>query len=301
MINELLRDITGYISYLYSEHCLGVTVHDCTGILTPFMHELIRFNTHSNPYCIYLKTSDALWERCVESQKKVYKRCARCVSEGESRFYGMCHAGVREYVYPVAPDGDVKCFISVSGYREGDVPPRVDATAREYGLDRETARRIYMESLSPEKPSEALLGAVLPPLVHMLELLIIEGGRQLQSAADASNSYYTYYVLLNELNRRLGDRITLAALSRRFNCSESYLSHLFKRYSGMSINRYINDLRLKKARTLLETTNLSVQDIALTVGFCDANYFSDVFRRSCGAPPTEYRASCKRDGGEAVK
>ncbi|MDD7301459.1 MAG: helix-turn-helix transcriptional regulator [Eubacteriales bacterium] len=67
------------------------------------------------------------------------------------------------------------------------------------------------------------------------------------------------------------------------------MSHLFKSRSGMTINQYVNALRIDEARAMLDSTDMSIQDIGLTVGFSDANYFSNVFRASVGVSPREYR------------
>ena len=64
---------------------------------------------------------------------------------------------------------------------------------------------------------------------------------------------------------------------------------MFKKRSGMTINQYVNLLRVEEARIMLDSTEMSVQDIAMTVGFSDANYFSSVFKSVTGVSPRAYR------------
>ena len=64
---------------------------------------------------------------------------------------------------------------------------------------------------------------------------------------------------------------------------------MFKKQFGMGFSEYVNGKRLEKAKELLETTSLSVRDVAITVGFSEANYFSRLFKQNLGMSPTEFR------------
>lgn len=71
--------------------------------------------------------------------------------------------------------------------------------------------------------------------------------------------------------------------------SPNYFSHLFKKASGLSFTDYLNSVRVAKACRLLEETSLKIYEIAEEVGFTDYKYFSTVFRKITGDPPTKYR------------
>lgn len=64
----------------------------------------------------------------------------------------------------------------------------------------------------------------------------------------------------------------------------------FKEYCGQSPLQYILDIRLSTAKKMLETTNCSIQEIAHSVGYENALYFSRLFRKHTGFSPKEYRA-----------
>lgn len=295
MLSRLPSDITAYVRKLNIDRGLFVSIHDRGGILTPYMHELVSCNIHSNPYCIYIKTNEALWQRCVELQSRVFRKCENCNANGSIRFFGMCHAGVCEYIYPVAclDDNHVKAFVSVSGMRESSVSHRAEETACEFGLDLTELHRLYMSSLTDNLPDTDEMDTLIMPLVHMLELLISEAGR-LMVSPQASNSYVLYYELVRYIMRSLEYPLSAVAIAEQYNCSVSYISHLFKRFCGMSVGQYIKSLRLRRARTLLEATNLPISDIAVTVGFCDANWFSTTFSKEYGMSPSAYRKTSGR-------
>ncbi|HHX37976.1 MAG TPA: helix-turn-helix transcriptional regulator, partial [Clostridiaceae bacterium] len=62
----------------------------------------------------------------------------------------------------------------------------------------------------------------------------------------------------------------------------------FKQETGFTFNRYINHYRIQWAIEFLDS-NYSITDIALKVGFKDAKYFSQVFKKQTGLTPNAYR------------
>ena len=80
-------------------------------------------------------------------------------------------------------------------------------------------------------------------------------------------------------------------IAAHLNVTPNHLSGRFHTEVGMTISDHIRTQRMEIAAELLRTTNLSVQEIAGTVGIDDAGYFSRQFRRSYGIPPMQYRAA----------
>ena len=73
----------------------------------------------------------------------------------------------------------------------------------------------------------------------------------------------------------------------------SYLAKIFKRDKGVTVTEWIRNHRINKACQLLETTDLTIQQIALSVGVENQLYFSKVFKKIKGVSPTEYRKKPK--------
>ncbi|GIP37175.1 hypothetical protein J31TS4_04550 [Paenibacillus sp. J31TS4] len=92
------------------------------------------------------------------------------------------------------------------------------------------------------------------------------------------------------LNAQFSGRVTLEETARHFHLSKNYLSELFKSETGQTFTRYVNQLRIQKAKELIVHTNDTVSDISDKTGFSDFRYFSRVFRRYTGVSPTEYKA-----------
>ena len=73
--------------------------------------------------------------------------------------------------------------------------------------------------------------------------------------------------------------------------NHSYFCRSFKRTFGCCFANYVLAYRLEKARIYLKNTNLSVTDIAFSVGFNNCSYFGKVFRERFGKSPLSYRKS----------
>lgn len=85
------------------------------------------------------------------------------------------------------------------------------------------------------------------------------------------------------------DHLTLESVARALFLSPDYLSRIFSRETGTSFNRYLNNVRITKAKELIRSGDLRLTDISQMVGYDDQSYFTKVFRRIEGMSPNEYR------------
>lgn len=96
---------------------------------------------------------------------------------------------------------------------------------------------------------------------------------------------------LNYLNRHYAEPIRLEALSGMEFLSVSRYSALFRQVMGVSPQQYLIDLRLRNAHDLIMNTDMSVSEVARSVGYDDPLYFSRLFRKHLGLSPREVRKS----------
>lgn len=85
------------------------------------------------------------------------------------------------------------------------------------------------------------------------------------------------------------ENLTLADAALVAHMNTTYFSKKFKESTGFGFKEYLTNLRLQKAARLLSTTDISITEIAGICGFSDGNYFGDVFRKSFGMSPRNYR------------
>jgi len=115
----------------------------------------------------------------------------------------------------------------------------------------------------------------------------------LQSIVDNANedasTVHTISAVKNYIADHMHEDITLSSLAEKFHFSPQYLSKRFKEMYNSTVIHYVTQLRMEKAGSLLKHTELSVQEIAKTIGYEDDNYFGKVFRKYYGTSPTQYR------------
>ncbi len=83
--------------------------------------------------------------------------------------------------------------------------------------------------------------------------------------------------------------ISLDDVSREVDISPYYFSKLFKEATGDNFIEYLTNLRIDKAKDLLDNTELSMKEICVQVGYANPNYFSRIFKKNVGVTPTEYK------------
>lgn len=87
--------------------------------------------------------------------------------------------------------------------------------------------------------------------------------------------------------------ICLELIADEVGVTANYLGRKFKQITGISIADTITGMRMKKAERLIAETDENMKCIAEQVGFVDSNYFSVMFRKYYGVPPTVYRRNVK--------
>jgi len=94
-----------------------------------------------------------------------------------------------------------------------------------------------------------------------------------------------------EIERRLTEPLDLKGLAAAVNLSPSRFAHLFRSQAGVSPLRYLRELRMQRARVLLEETFLSVKEVMAEVGCNDPSHFARDFKRCYGMAPRDWRTS----------
>lgn len=94
----------------------------------------------------------------------------------------------------------------------------------------------------------------------------------------------------NFINKNYSDELlSLENIAEKLKLSPNYLRMLFKEAEGKSLSGYINEVRFKYARALLESTEFTVAEISARVGFSNDNYFYTAFKKFYGVSPNYYR------------
>ena len=119
--------------------------------------------------------------------------------------------------------------------------------------------------------------------------LMLKADKVMRKIEDTNISAVVQSVL-NNINNNYSDfSLTLNSIADDARVSASYLSNRFKEEVGINFIKYLNGLRIKKAKELLHDITLKVFMVSDRVGYEDVRYFSRIFRKYTGYTPTEYQ------------
>ena len=97
------------------------------------------------------------------------------------------------------------------------------------------------------------------------------------------------------MSRNVSNAIDILQIASNLNMSYSYFRKEFKKRTGTSPNQYFQDLKIKSAKNMLFSSNLSVKEICFQLGYSSPEYFTNLFKKHVGKTPVEYRefTQCK--------
>lgn len=104
--------------------------------------------------------------------------------------------------------------------------------------------------------------------------------RMLQKEMEEATQYFSEHFT---------EEISIEQYAMDKHLSTSWFIRSFKRYNGVTPMQYILNLRITNAKTLLRTTTYSVAEVASIVGYDNPLYFSRLFKKQTGLPPSEFR------------
>lgn len=152
------------------------------------------------------------------------------------------------------------------------------------------------------------IGADISRLVHVdnnpfRELMALESMEQYQSWFDTflqnavggvgvgKQRKENHHVarVIDILEKDHAKDLSLNSVSEQLNLNPSYVSRLFKQYTGTSFTEYLTGIRIERSKELLRTTELQVNEVGSRVGFHNAYYFIKVFKENAGVTPGEFK------------
>ena len=95
--------------------------------------------------------------------------------------------------------------------------------------------------------------------------------------------------ILIYLNERTDMNISINKLSEKFFYNRFYIMKLFKSELGLTINNYMNTIKIAKAMNEIKNTNHSMLRISIDCGFNSIEYFSETFKQVLGVGPRKYK------------
>ncbi|WP_338044948.1 helix-turn-helix domain-containing protein [Paenibacillus lignilyticus] len=99
--------------------------------------------------------------------------------------------------------------------------------------------------------------------------------------------------MITYMEEHLLQKVTLKEAAAKLHFTPNYLGYLFKEETGVTFSDFLNEIRIKKARAMLDNPKLKVYEIAESVGYKNVIYFNRMFKQATGMTPGEYRKKNK--------
>lgn len=111
--------------------------------------------------------------------------------------------------------------------------------------------------------------------------------------SSASETHELAFQIMNYIAENFNKPLTLNQLSKEFNYSSDYLVRIVKKYYGITPVRYIQQLRIDKAKDLLANTDYTLSAISREIGYSDVSLLYKAFRNQEGVAPGTWRLNCR--------
>lgn len=114
---------------------------------------------------------------------------------------------------------------------------------------------------------------------------------------EASDLVKKYQMIDDKLVYRIGkyivvhvdEKMSLKDVAEGVFLNPSYMSHIFKKITGMSLSDFTIEVKSDRAKVLLREKNMRIRDVAAAIGYANPEYFAKRFRDNTGYTPVQYR------------
>lgn len=162
---------------------------------------------------------------------------------------------------------------------------------------KEEIKSVRIGPKQPDAEKRAAAGLVYLYTVQLLLLLTRVRSREEAEGwkePGQTNLVYTgMYQKVHEiaiyLQNNSAKKLCLDDLAAHFFISRSYLTRIFRKVTGFTVNEYQNICRIKKAQILIRETSMTMTEIAMETGFGSLPYFERVFRQATAQTPMQYK------------
>ena len=174
---------------------------------------------------------------------------------------------------------------SLSACREQDIPQIREALASiAYWLSRQGKRN---EQDGSQYISEFIHFAPSLSVVH--DYLLTQLQKHIDSISNLDNKSRIVLEVEQYITQNYDKELSIREIAQRVFVTPNYLCYLYKKNTKRTLNQFILDTKMKKARKLVCETNMKFGEIADALGYANQNYFTRLFTKYFGESPRAYR------------
>lgn len=237
----------------------------------------VGLNRPNSKYCNLIQKRHNKLSRCLELDSEKRKEAAE---QRETICY-TCHAGLGESITPIYSDDILLGFIGFGQFRDREEMPADLKRKWSSRADLEQLEQEYLKlPLFPPEKMNDILGLFSIIINHIVtnRLITMKGDLLL-------------FKIISYLKDNIHLPLSLTEIADKFDRSESTISHLFNRKTGMSFKKNLILMKLEKAEEyLLSYPDIKVSEVAMKTGYEDPLYFSRLFRKYRGVSPKEFQS-----------
>ena len=216
-------------------------------------------------YCSLLQTDKNNKRRCACSDEVILNKCLE-TKRFESH---ICHAGLFDAAMPIIKD-DVFAGIVLMGrlrLAENEEEPMLSAAMKEK----------YDDIPEFSDTQISALGTLLPNVLFESAIFIESDG--------------IFNEIVEYVKKSPQEPLGVDHICKRFHVSKNSLYAYFNENYGKTVNEFISDVRIEKAKSLLSGSRDPIYMIAEKIGIDNHTYFCKLFKKKTGMTPNEYRRS----------
>lgn len=236
--------------------------------------------------CTPLRRSRIVNDRCVICDEQA----VHYLMQYKKTYIYHCHLGLLEAMIPAVYDDEVVAIVIIGGVSGNEAD---DTFTKEFISYLLSADSQYYEPLTTQlktliRTVKVIDEKAFRSLCSLIEVFL-EGAFRDGSIIVHKGSIITQlisYVMLN-----IDKPVTLQSASEEMGVTKSYLCRVVKREFGIPFSEYVNREKISRAKRLLLSTPMTINDIAEQLGYRSVAYFGRVFKQYTGLLPSRYRES----------
>lgn len=250
---------------------------------------------------IIYPTNDCALCKCVRANAQGRAQCIKYAShsvleamrERRTYFY-VCPFGLVDFVTPIFYDDEFLGAVCGGQVRSTEAAARADFVypffgRDEYGIDEKKMRKLFEQM--PDRSAESffesakLVELFASNLDDLTTVVAMSRRKEAEGIAERERLRPAFLCIEKNFTKAM----SLREMARLCHMSENYFSRMFGRVTGTTFPRYINGLRIARAKELLLSGTLKINAIAYEVGYDDPAYFVRKFKQFTGMSPTEWQ------------
>lgn len=252
---------------------------DLTGISLSVLdadYQLLVHCSHPNDFCTLLQSVDGESENCKKCDQRILKKCSRSGKlEGH-----ICASGLYDSAMPIMKRDTIVGYV-IMGRIRSDRSPAVLQHIPD--TDEKTVGKL--KHLYNQLPF--LTGKQLTALYSLLPSVLFDSAIRI-----------VYDPMVNEIveyiEEHLKEELNVTKICDNFHLSVNHLYDLFRENLGRTVNDFITQQRIARAKTMLVSSRKTVYEIAENVGIVNYPYFCKLFKKKTGITPSQFRNTTKK-------